>query len=286
VENTIRFAKGEQLLPTLSGGDELAHLDDAFHNMTETITMQAREKQEFMAMISHDIRSPLTSVFGSMALLIEPRMGFNLPSEALNIVHRSQNNIDRLMRLINDLLDIEKFESGKMKMVYEITPMAYVIEQSVQALKTLADQKEIKLSATETNAEVFADGDRLVQVLVNLLSNALKYSPDNSTIKIAATEESSWLIVSVIDQGPGIPADYKDKMFQRFQQVDVAERRKYGGTGLGLAVCKEIVAAHNGTIGIDSEEGHGSTFWFRIPKNEETMLAAGNGQLEMQMKTG
>ncbi len=274
VENTKRFAGGQPLVPQLRGDDEIAHLDSVFHDMTETITRAAREKQEFMAMITHDIRSPLTSVVGSLGLLEEPRMGFNLPEPVLAIVSRCQSNIDRLMRLINDLLDIEKFESGKMKMHFEITPIAYVFEQSVQTLKVLADRKNIKLNVPTTEVEVYADGDRLVQVLVNLLSNALKYSPDNSVIEVQIVEDESSLLVRVKDQGPGIPAEYLDKMFQRFQQVDLAGRRQFGGTGLGLAVCKEIVAAHSGSIGIDSTEGTGSTFWFTIPTTAQAMHSA------------
>ncbi len=132
LDNTNRFAKGDSLNPPLAGNDELAHLDLVFHEMSQAIIRSMREKQEFMAMITHDIRSPLTSVIGSLGLLVEPRMGFNLSEKAQEVVARAEINIQRLMRLVNDLLDIEKFESGKMKMHFKPAPFVYVIEQSLQ----------------------------------------------------------------------------------------------------------------------------------------------------------
>ncbi len=277
LDNTNRFAGGEQLNPPLEGTDEIAHLDQVFHEMTETITRAMREKQEFMAMITHDIRSPLSGVIGSLALLSEPRMGFNLSRDALDVVARCDSSVNRLLRLANDLLDIEKLESGKMKMHFETAPLAYVLEQSMITMQGQAESRGIRLEVPQTEISIYADADRLVQVLVNLISNGLKYSPEKSTVRVDLKDVGDWVEVRIQDQGPGIPADYRDRMFQRFQQVDVAERKKYGGTGLGLAICKEIVGAHNGTIGIDSSEGAGSIFWFRVPKTEGAMQKAAPG---------
>ncbi|MGH9550050.1 MAG: sensor histidine kinase, partial [Terriglobales bacterium] len=128
-----------------------------------------------------------------------------------------------------------------------------------------ADQNGIKLEFQPTNSQVFADGDRLVQVLVNLISNACKFSPKGQTVTVSVEEIPNWVEIKVTDRGRGIPAKYKGLLFQRFQQVEASDARKKGGTGLGLAICKGIIEAHNGTIGVESEEGKGSVFWFRIP---------------------
>ena len=122
-----------------------------------------------------------------------------------------------------------------------------------------------------TDFSIYADGDRLVQVMVNLTSNALKFSPEQSTISISASQESDWLEVRLKDEGPGIPAGEQEKIFERFKQVSSSSSRVKGGTGLGLAICKDIIAQHKGTIGVESEEGKGSTFWFRIPVTKEAM---------------
>jgi signal transduction histidine kinase len=265
LDNAVRFAQGNELNKPLNGADEIGKLDAVFHKMTETIKQTQQEKREMMAMITHDIRSPLTSVIGGLALLLEPRMGINLEEKATRIIDRAMNNLSRLMRLVNDLLDIEKLESGKMKMYFEKTPLAHIFVESFNIVEQQTRKRGIKISIPETDVEIYADGDRLVQVLVNLLSNAIKYSPNESIINILAESDEHWIKISIVDQGPGIPAEYRDKMFQRFQQVELEERRKFGGTGLGLAVCKEIITAHGGTIGIDSAEGGGSIFWFCLP---------------------
>jgi signal transduction histidine kinase len=150
-------------------------------------------------------------------------------------------------------------------MVFDTIPLANVLERSDQAVRSFAEQNGIRLEIQPTSTMVYADGDRLVQVLVNLISNAVKFSPKGAPVTIAVQEIPNWVEVKVIDHGRGIPAKYKGLLFQRFQQVDASDSKKKGGTGLGLAICKGIIEAHNGNIGVESEEGKGSVFWFRIP---------------------
>jgi signal transduction histidine kinase len=223
-----------------------------------------RLKKEFVATVSHELRTPLTSIRGSLTLLNVGALGA-LPDQAKKVVALAERNTIRLITLINDILDIEKIESGKLDMVLDTVPIASVVDRSVEAVKSFAEQQEIKLEVKPSQSTVFADGDRLVQVIVNLLSNAVKFSPQGSTVTIAVEEIPNWIEVKVIDHGRGIPAKYKELLFQRFQQVEHADSKKKGGTGLGLAICKGIIEQHGGSIGVDSEEGKGSTFWFRIP---------------------
>lgn len=264
MENTARFMRGAQLQDPIPGSDEISSLDKIFHDMATVVAAAARQKQEFTAMITHDLRTPLTSIKGGLHL-VQINPDSTLSESSTKLIKNMESATDMLIKLINDLLDVEKLEAGKMDMVFEDVPMAYVLEQSLEAVRFLAQKKSVKIEMPACDLEIHADGDRLVQVLINLLSNAIKYSPKEAVVCVSLKEEQNWLEVRVTDQGPGIPEEYKEKLFQRFQQVNLPERRSYGGTGLGLAICKEIVNAHDGQVGIESVEGQGSTFWFKIP---------------------
>ena len=223
-----------------------------------------RLKKEFVSTVSHELRTPLTSIRGSLTLLSVGALG-SLPEQAKKVVTIAERNTIRLITLINDILDIEKLESGKLDMVMENVNMATVLERSAESVRAFAEQNGIGLEIIPSNTNVYADGDRLVQVLVNLVSNAVKFSPKGAAVTVAVQEIPSWVEVKVIDRGRGIPEKFKNALFQRFQQVEASDAKKKGGTGLGLAICKGIIEAHGGTIGVESEEGRGSIFWFRIP---------------------
>jgi PAS domain S-box-containing protein len=235
------------------------------HDITERKKLE-RMKQEFVAMISHDLRTPLTSVRGFLSMLEKGVYG-QLNDVGGQRTTAAERNVARLISLINDLLDIEKLESGTLDINPEVMDLSDVVARTVDAVKVYAEQHNVKLKADRMPYEIFADGDRLVQVLVNLVSNAVKFSPPESTVEIAAGEVGDYLEVKVIDQGRGVPEKFRQTIFDRFRQVEAADATKKGGTGLGLAICKAIVEQHGGTIGVDSEEGKGSTFWFRIPKS-------------------
>jgi len=227
-----------------------------------------RLKKEFVATVSHELRTPLTSIRGSLGLLNAGAMG-SLPEKAKQMVSLAERNTLRLITLINDILDIEKLESGKLDMVFNTVAIDSVVERSLEAVRAFADQNGVKLEAQRSGANVYADGDRLVQVIVNLLSNAVKFSPKGETVTIAVEELPKWIEVKVVDHGRGIPEKYKNLLFQRFQQVETSDARKKGGTGLGLAISKGIIEQHGGSIGVDSQEGKGSVFWFRIPPAQD-----------------
>jgi PAS domain S-box-containing protein len=232
------------------------------HDITERKELE-RLKQDFVAMVSHDLRTPLTSLQGGLALLSTGKFG-ELNDRGTQLLEGGERSIDRLVRLINDLLDIEKLEAGKFDMVMKLAKLSDVFDRALTDVKSLADKGSVSLQASDQGLEVYADRERLVQVLVNLIGNAIKFSPAGGDIKISAHESDGWTVIKVRDQGPGIPAAYKDAVFDRYRQLPGGQAKK-GSTGLGLAICKVIVEQHGGTIGVDSEEGKGSTFWFRLP---------------------
>jgi signal transduction histidine kinase len=169
--------------------------------------------------------------------------------------------------LINDLLDIDKLESGKLELDIDEVALASLVQRSISAVEGYAKQQQVDIvSAVDDTGLIYADGDRLVQVLVNLLSNAIKFSRANQTVTLRAhpISEQEYQF-AVIDEGRGVAPEVKDKIFRRFEQATIEDSKELRGSGLGLAICKAIVEEHHGTIGVDSELGKGSTFWFRIP---------------------
>jgi PAS domain S-box-containing protein len=239
------------------------------HDITERKEIE-RMKQEFVAMVSHDLRTPLTSIQGFLTLLQTGMYG-DLNANGSENLSIADANISRLIALINDLLDIEKMESGKLAMDIRQCQLSEVFERSIGGVIGFAEQQKVHLTAQDTDAVAFADRDRLVQVLVNLISNAIKFSPRESTVRVEAATIDDFVEVRVIDSGRGVPAEYREVIFERFQQVKLTDATKKGGSGLGLAICKAIVEQHGGRIGVDSEEGKGSTFWFRVPLQAATI---------------
>jgi PAS domain S-box-containing protein len=226
-------------------------------------------KQEFISMVSHELRSPLNSVLGFLEMLPEGIYG-ELNSTGQEKVNVAERNVNRLIRLINDLLEIDRTEAGRPSMEIEDISIKPLIDRSVDAVKALADKENITIQVSDSDATVTADGDRIVQVIVNLLSNAIKYSPAGGKIEVLTVMQEDWLEVRVKDEGRGIPEKYKALIFEKFQQVNSSDWRQKGGTGLGLAISKAIVDQLNGSIGVESEEGKGSTFWFRLPIKKAT----------------
>jgi PAS domain S-box-containing protein len=232
-----------------------------------------RLKQEFISMVSHELRSPLNSVLGFLEMLPEGIYG-DLNEQGKDKTNVAERNVNRLIRLINDLLEIDRTESGRLSMEIEDVRIKPLIDRSVDAVKALADKEKITITVSDTDTMVTADGDRIVQVIVNLLSNAIKYSPSGGKIDVDVLTQEDWLEVRVKDQGRGIPEQYKALIFEKFQQVASSDWRQKGGTGLGLAISKAIIDQLNGSIGVESEEGNGSTFWFRLPLKKTAIVAS------------
>lgn len=264
-ENAGRVRDKIALNPPIDGHDEIAQLDTAFHSMSEALIRAETAKAEFISMISHDLRSPLTSLQGTLALAEKGSYG-ELNEKGKARFLRAEKTVERLVKLINELLDIEKLEAGMLTMSLSEELLDPIIERSIESVSTLAENKHIKIEATATSLNVLAEPDRLVQVFVNLLSNAIKFSPEGSTISITATVLATGVKVIVADQGRGIPQDVLLTIFDRFQQVRKEDATTHGGTGLGLTITKAIIEGHGGIIGVDSEEGTGTQFWFLLQK--------------------
>ena len=251
-------------------GEEIVGAVVTFKDISERHLIE-RMKDEFISVVSHELRTPLTSIRGSLGLLASGMIG-PMPDRAQHMLDIAVKNTDRLVNLINDILDIERIESGKVTMHKADCDSVDLITQSVDVMQALADKVGVVVSATPFSAPLFADPDRIVQVLTNLLSNAIKFSYPGGTVWLDAERRGDDIRFRVRDQGRGIPADKLEKIFERFQQVDTSDSREKGGTGLGLAICRSIVHQHGGRIWAETGPaprgeglGSGSTFFFTLP---------------------
>ncbi len=239
------------------------HLAGSIRDISEKKEVE-RLKKEFLSTVSHELRTPLTSLRGSLGLLAGGALG-NLSDEAREVVEIAERNCTRLIGLVNDILDLERLEAGRMEMRIEEQELDAILKRSVESVSGMAQTHGVSLRASPTTARIRGDADRLVQVVINLLSNAVKFSPRDSTVSVSARMDGPWAEVRVTDRGRGVPAALREAIFERFKQVEASDARQKGGTGLGLAICKAIVEQHGGRIGVESEEGKGSMFWFRVP---------------------
>ncbi|XWK87701.1 MAG: PAS domain S-box protein [Phormidium sp.] len=243
-------------------------------------------KNEFVSIVSHELRTPLTSLRGSLGIL-ETGILKNKPETAERMLKVALNNTDRLVRLVNDILDLQRLESDKVPLVKENCQVDDLLAQAVESVQAIANQAQITLKWTPLNASVSASSDEIIQTLINLLGNAIKFSPPGSMIWVKAevakncdrriteefpelknTNQAKYILFGITDQGRGIPPEKLKSIFGRFEQVDSSDSRTKGGTGLGLAICKNIVQRHQGQIWVESVLGQGSTFYFILPMGD------------------
>ena len=226
-----------------------------------------RLKIEFLSVVSHELRTPLTSISGSLALMAAGLTGV-LPAQADAMIEIAHRNSERLVRLINDLLDLQKIESGTVPLHPEPLEMLPLVEQVIEANYAYGSRYGVtfELAEDEPDLWVHADADRLMQVLTNLLSNAAKFSPAESTVNVAVGRHHESVRVTVADHGPGIPKEYQALIFEKFAQVDASSSRQKEGTGLGLSISKAIIEMHGGCIGFDTAPDQGTTFYFDLPE--------------------
>ena len=223
-----------------------------------------RMKDEFISTVSHELRTPLTSIRGALGLLSSGRLG-TLPEKGKRLLEIASSNTDRLVRLINDILDIERIESGKVTLTKTRCDAEILARSAAEVVASLAERESISIVLDTQPVELMADSDRMVQVLTNLLANAVKFSPSGSSVRLSVRAEGPDVVFAVADKGRGIPPDKVDTIFERFQQVDASDSRDKGGSGLGLAICRSIVRQHGGTIRVESTPGSGSTFVVSVP---------------------
>lgn len=281
-DGTIRYGRS-QIAPVWTTDGELTGYVGTLEDITQSRAIE-QMKNEFISVVSHELRTPLASIRGSLGLLAAGVLK-NKPETAQKMLEIAAIDTERLVRLVNDILDLERLESNRMTLHCEWCSVSDLMQRSIASLKPLAQKSDVTLECTSLDAQVWADPDRIIQTLVNLLSNAIKFSDSGASVQLSATLLSDmgegmstqkpadpaiapalpYFLFQVKDQGRGIPADQLEKIFGRFQQVDASDSRQKGGTGLGLAICRSIVQQHGGQIWAESLLGQGSIFYFTLP---------------------
>jgi two-component system NtrC family sensor kinase len=250
--------------------NELATLNimEDLQETTKKLERLSQIKTAFLNVTSHELRTPMSAIKGYIQMILKGNLGTinDEQKNSLNVILRNANRLDRL---IQDILDISRLESGTMKFIPEKIDVEKMVKEIAETMQASADLKRIKINAeTEIDIpELTIDKDRITQVAVNLLNNAIKFSPDGSIINIKARKEKEDVLFEIQDYGRGIPKEHHKKIFETFYQVDSSSDTKFGGAGLGLAICYGIVFAHGGRIWVESTgiPGEGSTFWFTLP---------------------
>ena len=263
-DRTIRFGRVHSA-PIFSVSDELIGYVGTVEDITDSRAIETM-KNEFISIVSHELRTPLTSIRGSLGL-VAAGVFKNKPEAAQQMLDIAAHDTERLVRLVNDILDLERLDAHKVNLVKQWCDAETLLQQSVKTVQSLAAEGKITLRVEADSIQVWVDCDRIIQTLVNLVSNAIKFSPPESTITLSVQDQADRVLFQVKDQGRGIPADKLDTIFGRFQQVDASDSRQKGGTGLGLAICKSIVQQHGGKIWVESVVGEGSNFYFTVPKS-------------------
>ncbi len=224
-----------------------------------------RMKDEFISVVSHELRTPLTSIHSALKILATGRLG-SLASSGQQMLEIADENTDRLVRLVNNVLDLQRIESGAVRMEREACNAADLMVKATEAMQAMAQQHQVQLVTQPVSLSLWADADYIVQALTNLLSNAIKFSHPQGTVWLTATSSQSQEIqFEIRDHGPGIPEEQLEKIFDRFHQVDSSDARKKGGTGLGLTICRKIIEQHGGQIWAQSVLTEGSRFIFTLP---------------------
>ena len=241
------------------------------HDVTE-LKKTEKLKNEFVSIVSHELRTPLTSIRGSLGLLVSGIMG-TFPEKAEKLLDIANSNCERLLFLINDILDIEKIEAGKMDFQLKLIDINQVVRESIDNNKMYAEKYgvSIQLIQPDLPIQVNVDAGRLIQVLANLISNACKFSPKGEKVVVTVELKDSKVEVSISDNGPGIPQEFQSRIFQKFSQADSSATRGQGGSGLGLSISKTIIEKLGGTLAFSSQSDKGATFYFELPVSHEQL---------------
>jgi signal transduction histidine kinase len=225
-----------------------------------------RLKMEFVATVSHELRTPLTAIRGSLGLIAGGVTG-DLPAQTAALVKIAYNNCERLLRLINDLLDIEKSEAGRLEFALQSLALLPLVEQAIETNRPFGAQFGVTFTYVQPAADVWVNGDsnRLTQVLTNLLSNAAKFSPPDDRVIIAVTAHAQTVRVAITNHGPPIAESFRDRIFMKFAQADASDTRQRSGTGLGLSISKAIIERLGGLMNYETDDTTGTTFYFDLP---------------------
>lgn len=261
------------------GGDlSLAAIADASERQRHE-----RMKNEFVSTVSHELRTPLTSIAGALALLVGGAAGA-LPEPTLRLLTIAHKNSERLVRLINDILDIEKIEAGEVVFDLKRVDAGALVGQAIEANRSFAEGFGVRVvfAGDASPADVRADSDRLLQVVTNLLSNAVKFSSRGQEVAVSIAAQDETVRISVRDRGPGIPEDFRSRIFEKFAQADAADARLKGGTGLGLSIVKQIMLRLGGEVGFEDAPGGGTVFYVTIPRWKQSSDIAPDGRRKVR----
>ena len=252
-----------QNVQLVTEGDRLAGWQAVARDITGRREID-RMKDEFISMVSHELRTPLASMRGSLGLVAGGLTG-TLDARGKRLVEIALQNTDRLARLVDDILDTERIAAGKLPISPRPVDAAELMERAAEPLREMAERAGVSLEVDPLPAALHADPDRVIQTLTNLLANAIKFSPEGSAVRLDARGRGPRVLFRVADQGPGIPHDRREVIFEPFRQLDSSDSRRKGGTGLGLAICRSIVREHGGEIWVEDAPGGGSVFCFTLP---------------------
>jgi len=260
----------------VEGPAEVKMLARAFNEMSAKVIASQQSQRDFVANVSHELKTPLTSIQGFSQAILD---GTADTPEALEQAGKViLTEAERMHRLVLDLLDLARLDAGTLSIKRDPIDMESVLREVIQKMTPLANQAQVELLFSAEDAPVLiGDADRLAQVFINLIDNGIKHSPQKRQVSVHLSQFAALAVVSIQDNGPGIPSDDVPRIFERFYQVDKSRRRRSGyGSGLGLAIVKEIIQAHDGTITVQSSQGQGSVFVVKIPlaRPDDTTLAA------------
>lgn len=267
VENAKLIPSQTPLTRSVPGSDELAYLDGILHAASSELRRAAEHRSSLMQMVAHDLRTPLGSATLAIDAVIDPDK--SMPEqERIDRAKGIKKILNQVIAFVEDLLTIEKLEASKLDLNYDAVDIKQLVDDSFEAVMMLAADKGIELRNETKQLTIGADPHRIVQVMSNLLSNAIKFSPSASTITVTSEQRPTELAIFVADQGPGVAAAEQANLFNKFYQTQ--DGKPSEGFGLGLAICKLIVAQHGGSIGVTSQPGQGCVFWFTLPIDAES----------------
>ena len=264
-DNALRVASRLPLNQRVSGEDEIAKLDGVMHSMSNALLTAERQKQEVISMLSHDLRSPLTAIQGTLALLEAGAYG-SLSEIGKERVANAEEGVVQSIEIINELLEVDRWESGNIELNRQSVDLCDLAQRAAAIMVGAAERKKMEIKLVNELLPVFADPDRLERVIVNLLSNAIKYSPEGTTISVSWCAQPDFAELTVSDQGRGISVAAQKRIFERYKQADSNDEIQSGSSGLGLAICKLIMEKHGGEIGVRSQINTGSEFFIRLPR--------------------
>lgn len=259
------FAQGDMTARVpVTTADEVGRLGDIFNRMADALAQVEQHRREFLANVTHDLKTPITAIRGYTEAILD---GYaDKPEQIRTYLEHVLTETERINRLVNDVLDLSRLQSGQLPLHIKACPLTELIQTVVAKNAVMARSKQIVLHVNaDANRPVYADPDRLEQVLVNLLANAIRYSPPGSTVTIGARTHGNQAVVTVADNGPGIPAADLPHIWERFYRVEKSRAQEHGGTGLGLAIVKNLVESMHGEVSVHSVPGQGSVFSFTIP---------------------